>query len=194
MATCLCPSLIVTFHAWKWQLLHLTLLSSLERFCFHPEWAPPTHLNQTGSPSCSCTYFNRSPPEWQLERHPSTAPCTENTQHSPGCMADSADIEATVLLDLNHCILWTVSRQISSKHGLMPKLQSLRLKKLSISLPVRLTLSQAALSFQPSVSISSVQIPATATNTGSTDPLLLQHFRTAHSPQVTQTCKEKQKP
>lgn len=116
-----------------------------------PAWAPPIHLNQTGSLSCSCPRSKG----FHLNGNWSTIPplLLAHRTHSTA-LADPADIEATVLLERNRCILWTVSRQISWKRGFMPKLQNLRLKKQSISSPVRLMLSQAALSFQPSVSIS----------------------------------------
>lgn len=111
--------------------------------------------------------------------------------------ADSADTETTVVLFHNRRLSWTVYRQISSRYGLTPKLQKLKTYtwEMSISLPVGLMLWQAALS---SISICLyfllMQIPATSTNTTSTNPLLFQHFGTACSPQVTQTCKGKQIP
>lgn len=77
----------------------------------------------------------------------------------------------------------------------MPKLQKLKIKKTEHLLACE-THALTDSTILPTICLYFlfVQIPATATNTGSTGPLLLQRSRIAPSPQVTQTCKGKQKP
>lgn len=193
MAICLCPSLARHLSCFKdsalasnFALLTGELLLSSPSPCHH-------------SRSDRFTVLQLSPPQWAstwTSIKATSLHCSWHKEHAAQPwqrMADSADTETTVLLFHNHRLSWTVYRQISSRRGLIPKLQKLKTHawEMSISLPVRLMLWQAALS---SISICLyflfVQIPATSTNTGGTDPLL-QHFRTAFSPQITRTCEGK---
>lgn len=85
--------------------LHSSHISCLKEAAFAPHFAPspPIHLNQTGSLSCSCPHSNGLPPEWCLQHPPN---CSWHREHTAQqCMADSADNEATALLNHNHCIL-----------------------------------------------------------------------------------------
>lgn len=170
---------------------HLKEAAFASHFTFLlPACATAIHLNQTGSLSCSCPHSNGLPPEWQLEHYPSTALDTENTAQPWQCMADSADTESTVLLHFVNCI------QIDLlKTWPYAKATKLKIKKTEHLLACE-THDLTGNTVLPAICLHFlfVQIPATATNTGSTDPLLLQDFRTAHSPQVTRTCKGKQKP
>lgn len=191
MAICLCPSLASHLSCFKDSALasdfallaeELSLSSLSPCHQSQSDWFPVLQLS---SPQCAST--------WTAIRATSLH-CSWHRKHAAQPwrrMADSADTKATVLLFHNHRLSWTVYRQISSRRGLVPKLQKLKTRtwETSVSLPVGLMLWQAALS---SISICLyflfVQIAATSTNAGGTDPLL-QHFRTACSPQVTQTCK-----
>lgn len=146
----------------------------LERgsFCISlcsPHWRQPKPL-----PSVQSDWFPvlqlsplRWASTWMVIRAPSLH-CSWHREHIARpwqCMADSADSEVSVLLDHNRCISWTVSRQISSRHGLMPKQQKLKNKK-SEHLLACATHALTGRAVLPAICLYfiSVQISATATN------------------------------
>lgn len=113
------------------------------------------------------------PPQQQSEQHPSFAPNTENTQHSPGSVRPTLQIPRQQHSLHSHRLSWTVYREISSRLGLTPKLQKLKTPtwETSTSLLVGLMLWQAVLCcISICLYFFFVQISATWTNTGSTDP------------------------
>lgn len=135
------------------------------------------------------------PPAWQSEQHPSIALGAEHTRHSP----DGTQLTPHILRQQYSYFITTDFLELYTDR--FPQDMALCLSYKSLRFTPEKGASRCLWDLRsdrqhhppsPSVSFIFVQIPDTLT--GGTDPLLLQNFRTACSPQVTQTCNGKQIP